>query len=538
MAKVIYTDNSLEFGKACEDLSWNHCTSTPHRSETNGIAERAIRRVKGCTSAVLLQSGLDEKWWADSMQGFTYLRNIQYLLSDGKTHTKGVLGNHARTNHSVWFIGWVLPYFCERPLKNPSFLKESLALIVLWIRSVRRWNLEGWQNNCRHWGVGNDGRIGHLLKKTQCKGCNISQRKWKISCSSRRWTEPNFLEEIRMRTSSLIRERPIRGESHVDFLGESEGSLPPPHDSFPDAGEAINEFWSMSGNFIFRHHVETRVKLYSPKEESFPIPLKYIDVSRTAHTNLDVMQESRIDDYWNIVGSRDLSDSWTGFTQLLYEMRNLQTEIRGPGRHWQNGKRHPGHIIYGQNSGRNLEEMLSWGTSRNGQLKNQSSIMLEDYEEFVSGSLRKRNAKKPSRMLGRNWKRQWLPLCLARQAGTVSMARPVVNPKRSNQNWRVFWKPVNPQEYVWKNIYQITMRTRLQEEWDNSLQHHNLVHKFIPMPQAMKIPEAKAAVVNECEKLEKDSSVGLDKGQKQIRGSPTMRHVSRTHRVALDLIVW
>ena len=28
--KVIYTDNSLEFGKACEDLSWNHCTSTPH----------------------------------------------------------------------------------------------------------------------------------------------------------------------------------------------------------------------------------------------------------------------------------------------------------------------------------------------------------------------------------------------------------------------------------------------------------------------------------------------------------------------------
>ena len=24
--KVIYSDNSLEFGKACEDLSWNHCT--------------------------------------------------------------------------------------------------------------------------------------------------------------------------------------------------------------------------------------------------------------------------------------------------------------------------------------------------------------------------------------------------------------------------------------------------------------------------------------------------------------------------------
>ena len=28
--KVIYTDNSLEFGKNCEVLSWNLCTSTPH----------------------------------------------------------------------------------------------------------------------------------------------------------------------------------------------------------------------------------------------------------------------------------------------------------------------------------------------------------------------------------------------------------------------------------------------------------------------------------------------------------------------------
>ena len=88
-----------------------------------------------------------------------------------------------------------------------------------------------------------------------------------------------------LRTSTLKRQRPIRGESYVDFLGESEGSLPPPHDSFPDASEAISDFWSMSGSFIYRHLVERRVKLYSPREESFPIPLKYIHVSRTTHTN-------------------------------------------------------------------------------------------------------------------------------------------------------------------------------------------------------------------------------------------------------------
>ena len=65
--KVIKTDNSRKFGKSSEDLSWNHRTPKPHRAETDGIAERAVRRVKGGTSAVVLQSGLDEIWWAGSI---------------------------------------------------------------------------------------------------------------------------------------------------------------------------------------------------------------------------------------------------------------------------------------------------------------------------------------------------------------------------------------------------------------------------------------------------------------------------------------
>ena len=93
----------LEFGKACDDLSWNHRTSTPRR-----IAEGAVRRVKEGTSAVLLQSGLDEKWWADSMECFVYLRNIQDLLSDEKTPYERLLGEpffFLRTNYSIWLIG-------------------------------------------------------------------------------------------------------------------------------------------------------------------------------------------------------------------------------------------------------------------------------------------------------------------------------------------------------------------------------------------------------------------------------------------------
>ena len=41
--------------------------------------------MKEGTSDVLVQSGLNESWWADSMEKFTYLRNVTDLFSDGKT---------------------------------------------------------------------------------------------------------------------------------------------------------------------------------------------------------------------------------------------------------------------------------------------------------------------------------------------------------------------------------------------------------------------------------------------------------------------
>ena len=52
---------------------------------------------------------------------------------------------------------------------------------------------------------------------------------------------------------------------------------------------------------------------------------------------------------------------------------------------------------------------------------------------------------------------------------------------------------------------------RIAGKEDNSLHHCNLLHKFIPMPQAMKIPAAKAAVDKEWEKLEKIPAWDLTK---------------------------
>ena len=50
-----------------------------------------------------------------------------------------------------------------------------------------------------------------------------------------------------------------------------------------------------------------------------------------------------------------------------------------------------------------------------------------------------------------------------------------------NQNLHASSKPVNKHDCVWKNLCQFIMRTTLQEKADTSLQHYNLVHKFIPM---------------------------------------------------------
>ena len=37
-------------------------------------------------------------------------------------------------------------------------------------------------------------------------------------------------QDQELRTSTLVRHRPIQGESNIDFLGESQGSLPQPHE--------------------------------------------------------------------------------------------------------------------------------------------------------------------------------------------------------------------------------------------------------------------------------------------------------------------
>ena len=116
------------------------------------------------------------------------------------------------------------------------------------------------------------------------------------------------------RESTPRREQPVRSE---DFSGELKGE---PVEYQPtetkDDAEARADCWSFQGDFICRHRDEPRVQLYVPKEETFRNPLKYIDVTRSTHTDLDVLQGKRIDDPWNVDSSKHLSDSCRGFTKF------------------------------------------------------------------------------------------------------------------------------------------------------------------------------------------------------------------------------
>ena len=265
-------------------------------------------------------------------------------------------------------------------------------------------------------------------------------------------------------------------------MGESEGSLSPLHDSFPDASEAINYFLSMSGSFIYRHHVEPRVKLYSPREESFPIPLKYIDVSRITHTNLDVKQEKRIDDYWNIDGSRDLSDLWTGFTHFT-----LLEEKPPEGKMW-SGERltrkqltsRPDRLwseIWGKmGKHAKLKEKLKWSNEKlhlENERKLRGIYFIDPEDKEFKETIE--NARK-------------------RLETSVALAMPCQIMKSNKNNG---CGPSNKIKERLACILEASESTRLgmgesvpnyhedhiAGKGDNSLQHYNLVHKFVLMPK-------------------------------------------------------
>ena len=73
---------------------------------------------------------------------------------------------------------------------------------------------------------------------------------------------------------------------------------------------------STSGVFIYRHHEELRLKFYDSDNETFPIPLKYVDVMRETQNNINNVSEHLINDLWTEAKRVTLAEEWTGTTKF------------------------------------------------------------------------------------------------------------------------------------------------------------------------------------------------------------------------------
>ena len=103
MPTEVYSDNAAEFKAAFSGLHWPADTCAPHRKQTNGIAERQIRRAREGTGSALVQAGTDPTWWAEASQCFCFLRVVVDAL-----HPDEKIAYERRWGHA--FTGPIIPF--------------------------------------------------------------------------------------------------------------------------------------------------------------------------------------------------------------------------------------------------------------------------------------------------------------------------------------------------------------------------------------------------------------------------------------------
>ena len=136
--------------------------------------------------------------------------------------------------------------------------------------------------------------------------------------------------------------------------------------------------------------------------------------------------------------------------------------------------------------------------SKNGPSRNPNSIMPEDYvvfsflepddEEFkrtMKNARRKLEIPMPAAMLCRLQPNQHRETCRTGQKYACTV--------EAGESVRIRMKGCQSKNH----------EDHIAGKGVHSLSHYNLVHKFIPVPEAMKIPDAKAAVEKEWEQVEK-----------------------------------
>ena len=376
--QAIYFHNSWEFGKSCEELSWNHCAWTPHRSETHGIADRAVR-VKEGTSAVLLQSGLDEKWWADSRECYCYLRKIQDLLSDGKTPYERPFG---KTNFDGPVIpfgvnGRISPYFCQRITEDYINLVLKSWQVYSSVMSCMRGESgkeTWWSQTLKNWS-----RWTHQNSTPEglnAKEVSTPMKGEKFIIPSHRWNSQNFWRRSGSENIHFNLGTAQTQEKNNIFFEENQKGLLLLHDK-THHGMMVKPkaiFGPMSWDFMYRHHAEHRVKLYVTDHSLFYQDYRHdvrFDVGETYWRSLECWWRSWIFRYVDWFHQIHLIE-WKA-TRWIYMVQE---------RDWRENKRPQGPINYRPKCGNICLTHQNVKRNKSELLRNQSSIMPEDCVGF------------------------------------------------------------------------------------------------------------------------------------------------------------
>ena len=173
------------------------------------------------------------------MECYTYLRNIQDLLSDGKTPCERRFGSPFKG--PIIPFGSLVEYYlfsAKDRSRIHQFGKKVLPRLFLGyaLYAGGIWKSDILVADTEELEKMDASEI--YSKRLNAKGVIFPKENLDIYFSAADGRINLSGRDQALRTPTLIREHPIRGEGHLLFLGESEGSPPPPQDSIPDAGEA------------------------------------------------------------------------------------------------------------------------------------------------------------------------------------------------------------------------------------------------------------------------------------------------------------
>ena len=238
---------------------------------TNGIARKSSAQserrapLQKCCNQVWMKIGGQILWNA-----IPICETFKISCLMGKLHAKG--GSECFLTDQWYRLDQWSPYLCEGHIEITSIWSKNLARYIPRLCIVRGENLERkhWSQTLRNWK-----RWTHLksmLKNPIAKELSTRVSGEKFKFPNRRWNSQTIWkrsgsENIHLDTGQNSTDREDQG----NLQGEPDGSSSIPfQDSSSDDGEAKNDFRYISGNYIYRHHFEPRVKLYVPQRSIIP----------------------------------------------------------------------------------------------------------------------------------------------------------------------------------------------------------------------------------------------------------------------------